>query len=173
MPQAISGTNTIGCKTAKGELLRLKIVGGWLSVRKGSARSQTKPIDCTRLKSSRQVDREGVLFWTNGSVAPNYTYPEQTPRATARHSVDSASTSHARVTTRPVEDHAAAWVHPSTSPPRVVCADCAPVERLHRSPCSHGQRHRMSHRTMPIEAWHGRCPPDGMPRAVPLGADFF
>src|SRR5262249_13372749 len=35
MPQAISGMNTIGCKTAKAERLRLKIVSGSLSVRKG------------------------------------------------------------------------------------------------------------------------------------------
>jgi hypothetical protein len=46
---------------------------------KGSAKPQTKPIDFTSLKSFRQVDREGTLFWTHGSVALNDTYPEQTP----------------------------------------------------------------------------------------------
>jgi hypothetical protein len=25
------------------------------------------------------IVQQGELFWTNGSVAPNYTYPEQTP----------------------------------------------------------------------------------------------
>jgi hypothetical protein len=45
----------------------------------GSAKPRTKLIDFTRLKSCSSADQEGVLFWTNGSVAPNYAYPEQTP----------------------------------------------------------------------------------------------
>ena len=46
---------------------------------KGSAKPHTKLIDFTHQKLCSSADREGALFWTNGSVGPKYMYPEQTP----------------------------------------------------------------------------------------------
>lgn len=47
--------------------------------KKGSAQPHSKFIDFSSLTLCNKLAKKVFLFWTNGSVAPNYTYPEQTP----------------------------------------------------------------------------------------------